>query len=158
FGGRTRKQLGDNWWGWYRWIPHKYRSRFSIVFAQIASHNHFALDYGGSVFNVTAPALKLVTGDETLHIALVALLNSSTVGFWLKQVSHRKQMMGGESVRIEFPSKVPHQYSGTQMGELPLPSFFFSGELRDRLVALGYEAVELGRSLGTMTPLSLFQL
>src|SRR4051812_1184417 len=26
FGGKTRKQLGDKWWGWYRWIPERYRA------------------------------------------------------------------------------------------------------------------------------------
>ena len=27
FGGKTRSQLGDDWWTWYRWIPGRYRIR-----------------------------------------------------------------------------------------------------------------------------------
>jgi hypothetical protein len=147
FGGKTRKELGEDWWGWYRWVSHKYKSPYSLVFAQIASHIHFCLDEGGRTFNVTAPAIKLRSGELGDHYSMLAFLNSSTVCFWLKQVSHRKQMMGGESVRIDSPCKVPHQYSGTQVGQVPIPASFFEGELRERLQHLGKCAHQIGRSL-----------
>ena len=44
FGGKTRRELGDDWWGWYRWVPEKYRTPLSIAFAFVATHNHFVLD------------------------------------------------------------------------------------------------------------------
>ena len=46
FGGKTRKQCGDDWWGWYRGWPEKYRIARSLTFAFVASHNHFFLDRG----------------------------------------------------------------------------------------------------------------
>src|SRR5690606_1559888 len=40
FNRMTRKQLGDSWWTWYRWISHKYSTPLSITFAFVATHNH----------------------------------------------------------------------------------------------------------------------
>lgn len=31
FGGKTRKMLGESWWGWYRWVPAKYATPLSIT-------------------------------------------------------------------------------------------------------------------------------
>jgi hypothetical protein len=99
FGGKTRKELGDRWWGWYRWLPDKYRTPLSIAFAEIATHNHFVLDRGGKVFNQTAPIIKLpADATESDHLALLGLLNSSTACFWMKQVCFAK---GGDHVGTE---------------------------------------------------------
>src|SRR4029077_1121914 len=107
FGGKTRLQSGDKWWTWYRWIATKYRTRHSIVFAEVATHNHFVLDRGGKVFKQTAPVIKLPPGaTEDDHYALLGLLNSSTGCFWMKQVAHQKQLVGGDGVRVEYRSKV----------------------------------------------------
>ena len=37
----------------------RYRIPLSIVFAEVATHNHFVLDRGGKVFKQTAPVIKL---------------------------------------------------------------------------------------------------
>ncbi|MGL4419375.1 MAG: BREX-2 system adenine-specific DNA-methyltransferase PglX [Gemmataceae bacterium] len=120
FGGRTRKELGDNWWGWYRWIPDKYRVRYSIAFAEVASHNHFILERGNAVFTQTAPIVKLPsTATEDDHLGLLGLLNSSTVGFWLMQVCQCKGdgERGMESERW-FRS---FQFNSTKVGMVPVP-------------------------------------
>jgi len=99
FAGKTRKDCGDQWWTWYRWIPSKYRTPLTITFAEIATHNHFVLDRGGKVFKQTAPVIKLPSGaSETEHLGLLGLLNSSVACFWLKQVCFPK---GGDSVGRE---------------------------------------------------------
>ena len=59
FGGETRADAGEPWWGWYRWVVQRYRTPLSIVFAEVATHNHFVLDRGGKVFKQTAPVVKL---------------------------------------------------------------------------------------------------
>ena len=83
FGGRTRIECGDLWWTWYRWVPEKYRTRYSITFAFVGTHNHFVLDRGGKVFNRSAPVIKLPAGTgEDDHLGLLGLLNSSTACFW----------------------------------------------------------------------------
>src|SRR5262249_24034968 len=99
FGSKTRKDLGDFWWGWYRWVPDKYRPLSSITFAFVATHNHFVFDHGGKVFNRSAPIIKLPT-DATpdYYLGLLGLLNSSTACFWMKQVFFPK---GGDHVGQE---------------------------------------------------------
>jgi hypothetical protein len=137
FGGKTRKELGDKWWGWYRWIPDKYRTPLSITFAEVASHNHFVLDRGGKVFKQTAPVIKLpIEATEDDHLALLGFLNSSISCFYMKQVSHQKQMMGGDGIRISSRAKVPYQFAGTRLQELPIPDSFNSSELRTRLIEI----------------------
>lgn len=95
FAGKTRKECGDQWWTWYRWIPGKYRSPLTITFGEIATHNHFVLDRGGKVFKQTAPVIKLPAGtSEDAHLGLLGLLNSSVGCFWLKQVCFPKDGQG----------------------------------------------------------------
>jgi hypothetical protein len=64
---------------------------FGICFGFVSTHNHFVLDRGGKVFNRSAPVIKLhpsCTLDD--HLDLLGLLNSSSLGFWMKQVFHNK--------------------------------------------------------------------
>ncbi len=152
FGGRTRKESGDDWWGWYRWIPDKYRTTLSITFAEVASHNHFVLDRGGKVFKQTAPVLKLSTdAAESDHLALLGLLNSSTACFYMKQVSHQKQMTGGDGVRVTSRAKVPYQFAGTRLEELPIPESFKEGPMRSRLEQLASKIDECATRLGNLS-------
>lgn len=91
FGRQTRRELNEDWWGWYRWIPAKYRTVLSITFSEVATHNHFVLDRGGRVFKNSAPVIKLPDDStEEAHLRLLGLLNSSVGCFWLKQVCHNK--------------------------------------------------------------------
>ena len=95
FAGKTRKDCGDDWWTWYRWVPAKYLSPMAIAFGEVATHNHFVLDRGGKVFNRTAPIIKLPAGSsEDDHLGLLGLLNSSVACFWLKQVCFPKDGQG----------------------------------------------------------------
>ena len=79
------------WWEYMQHTASAYRTSLSIVFAFVATHNHFVLDRGGRVFNRSAPVIKLPpSAPEDDHLALLGLLNSSTACFWLKQVAHNK--------------------------------------------------------------------
>jgi hypothetical protein len=42
------------------------RTPLSIAFAFVATHNHFALDRGGKVFNRSAPVIKLRRGPARM--------------------------------------------------------------------------------------------
>lgn len=123
FGGKTRLECGDKWWTWYRWVPDKYRVPMSIVFSEVATHNHFVLDRGGKVFKQTAPVIKLppdATEDD--HLALLGLLNSSTACFWMKQVAHNKGDSTDEygARTIGDPAFNTYAFNGTLVGKLPL--------------------------------------
>ncbi|MEQ9379352.1 MAG: BREX-2 system adenine-specific DNA-methyltransferase PglX, partial [Pirellulales bacterium] len=120
FAGQTRKQLGDNWWGWYRWIPDKYRNHISVMFAEVASHNNFVIDRGQCVFKQTAPVVKFKSDvDENTILGILGTLNSSVVGFWLMQVCQCKGdgERGMEAERW-FRS---FQFNSTKVNTVPLP-------------------------------------
>ena len=96
FGNRTRRDDGEAWFGWYRWVEWKYRIPQSIVFSEISTHNSFTLTNERLVFDQTAPVIKLSpeTPDKT-SLSLLGALNSSSGCFWMKQVAHDKG--GGRS-------------------------------------------------------------
>ncbi|AXE23436.1 BREX-2 system adenine-specific DNA-methyltransferase PglX [Streptomyces globosus] len=126
FGGQTQQDLGKPWWSWYRWVPERYRTPLTITFAFVATHNHFALDRGGKVFNRSAPVIKLRDGtSEEDHLRLLGLLNSSTACFWMKQVNYGGggDPIGGDGARVSAqPWSERFQFNSGVLQEFPLPS------------------------------------
>lgn len=121
FAGKTRKECGDQWWTWYRWVPAKYRTRFSITFAEVATHNHFVLDRGGNVFKQTAPVIKLPAGaTEDEHLGLLGLLNSSVTCFWLQQVCHNKGRPGANIAGADERYEMRYAINASNVAELPI--------------------------------------
>ncbi len=59
FGKKTKVQSGLRWYEFGRLTAHKLRIPRSIVFAAVASHNHFYLDTGGKIFKQSALVIKL---------------------------------------------------------------------------------------------------
>lgn len=151
--GNFIEDRGLKWFEHSMFFPGRFLNRFSISFAEVASHNHFVFDRGGRVFSQTAPAIKLKAGaTEDDHLILAGYLNSSLVCFWIKQVAHQKQMTGGDGIRIESRAKVPYQLSGTQLLKLPLPIAFLNGPLRARLGSLSRLGDETARRLQSLSP------
>ncbi|GAA1556014.1 BREX-2 system adenine-specific DNA-methyltransferase PglX [Streptomyces globosus] len=145
FDGQTQQDLGKPWWAWYRWVPDRYRTPLSLTFAEVATHNHFALDRGGKVFKQTAPVIKLTDGaTEEEHVQLLSLLNSSIAGLWLKLVCHNKGRPGAEQAGADEPWEHRSQYNGTNVAEFPLPRVIPS--------RLGSELAELALELAETTP------
>jgi len=102
-----------------------YSTALSIVFAFVATHNHFALDRGNKVFKQSAPVIKLPEGgSEKEHLRLLGLLNSSTACFWLKQVSHNKGRPGAEQAGADEPWEHRYEFTGTKLEEFPLPEAY----------------------------------
>ena len=125
FGGETRADAGQPWWGWYRWVARRYKTPPSIALAFVATHNHFVLDRGGKVFKQSAPVIKLPRGaSEKKHLELLGVLNSSTACFWLKLLSHNK----GSTVDTQgarqttLPWENFYEFTGTTLQDYPLPS------------------------------------
>ncbi|MEQ4519560.1 BREX-2 system adenine-specific DNA-methyltransferase PglX [Pseudarthrobacter sp. B907] len=139
--GRTREDQGK-WWGEYI-LPHWPRLDASmlIAFAFVATHNHFVLDRGGKVFNRSAPVIKLpADATEEQHLGLLAILNSSTACFWLKQVCHNKGN-GGIGGGIGDEDWEPrYEFTGTKLQDFPLPA--------NRLTARGRTLDALASALG----------
>jgi hypothetical protein len=124
FGKNTYRDDGRTWWEWHQTTLHRLRVPLSIIYSEVATHNHFILDRGGNVFNRTAPVIKLPadkTEDE--HLALQGLLNSSTSCFWMKQVCHCKgstvDQHGARQTTVPFEDF--YAFNGTQLKTFPLP-------------------------------------
>ena len=129
FNQKTRKQLGEKWWTWYRWVKAKYAVKKSIVFTNVATHNHFVLDRGGHVFNAHAPVIKMPSdATDDAHFRLLGVLNSSVACFWMKQVFHNKGAGGGTRVASGHSPlgdetwESHYEFGGTGLLKLPLPS------------------------------------
>ena len=135
FAGKTKIEGGLRWYEYGRLTSDKLRTPLTIVFAEVATHNHFVLDSGGKVFKQTAPIIKLseaATEDE--HLVLLAYLNSSTTCFWMKQVSQPKGNHTDERPESGKPEMNRYQFASTALGPLPLPRW--PPDLRRRLVPL----------------------
>ncbi|QGJ70864.1 Type I restriction-modification system methyltransferase subunit [Planctomycetales bacterium 10988] len=150
FGRQTRKELGEKWWAWYRWIPEKYAVPLSVTFSEVATHTHFVLDRGGRVFKNSAPVIKLPK-ESALddHLALIACLNSSVVCFWLKQVCHNKGStvdQHGARQRTN-PFEDFYAFNSTRVGHIPLPP--------QTGVEYGRRLDLLGATLRTVSPDSI---
>ncbi len=144
--------IGLTWFEWSRFQRERFKIPHSITYGEVASHNHFVLDRGGKVFNRTAPVIKLPTGaSEDDHLALLGLLNSSTACFWMKQVSHQKQMTGGDGVRVVSRSKVPYQFAGTALKKLPIPGLFEDFSIHKRILHLAVQADTLIQQLNELS-------
>jgi hypothetical protein len=106
---------GRNWWEYMQHTASAYATQLSISYAEVASHNHFALDRGGNVFKQTAPIIKLPHGaHEDEYFRLLAALNCSVACFWIKQNSQPK----GGAAAIGWLRT--YQISGTTLQEFPL--------------------------------------
>lgn len=126
--GQTPEQRGLRWFDHSMFFPRRYSTPLGIPFAFVATHNHFALDRGGKVFNRSAPVIKLPEGaTEADHFDLLGVLNSSTACFWLKQVSHNKGEGGGARVDAGYAAggdeawKNTYEFTATKLQEFPLP-------------------------------------
>lgn len=112
-----------NWWEYGELYKNKLAAPLSIVFAFVATHNHFVLDRGGKVFNRSAPVIKLPEAASVEdHLRLLGVLNSSVACFWLKQNSHNKGN-GGIGGGIGDEDWEPrYEFTGTTLKDFPLPT------------------------------------
>jgi hypothetical protein len=121
--GKTLAENGRTWYVHLENYNSKLRTNLGIGFAFVATHNHFTLDTDGSLFNRTAPVIKLREGaSRGEHLRLLGLLNSSTAGIWLKQVSHDKGIRGEGGGFTSDDWERFFEFTGTKLQEFPLPA------------------------------------
>lgn len=128
-----RDQEDPTWWGWMRWIPERYNVPYRITYSSLATHNHFALECGRFVFNNKAPIIKLKgNASEDDYLAVLAILNSSTACFWMKQVFQPRGATAANKNHPD-PERFAHEIAGTGLQMVPIPEL---GSHRTRLVTL----------------------
>jgi hypothetical protein len=122
FNKQSYRDEGRPWWEWHQAALDRVATP-SIMFAFVATHNHFVLDRGGKVFNRSAPVIKLPEGaSEDDHLAMLGLLNSSTACFWMKQVFHNKsKTASGTGGNVDEEWEQFHEFDSTKLKEFPIP-------------------------------------
>ena len=105
---------------------YRYTTNMSLGYAEIATHNHFAFRDNRTIFTQTAPAIKLPSGaTEETYLGLLGLLNSSTGGFWLKQVCFPKggDTVGQDGARVrKVLWDVYYAFDSTTLNQFPVPA------------------------------------
>lgn len=121
--GQTPAERSMRWFDHAMFFAGRHATPLGITFAEVATHNHFALDRGGKVFKQTAPVIKLSAGaSEDDHLELLGALNSSTACFWLKHNCFNKGN-GGIGGGIGDEAWEPrYQFNGTTLQDFPLPT------------------------------------
>ena len=121
FFGQTQVSRSLHWWE-YGAVMWKRVGIACVAYGEIATHNHFVFDRGGRVFKQTAPVIRLSekTNEED-HIGLIGLLNSSTGGFWLKQVCYSKGTGGNGRGLATESWEQGYCFNGTNVEEFPIP-------------------------------------
>ncbi|MFB6650633.1 BREX-2 system adenine-specific DNA-methyltransferase PglX [Streptomyces microflavus] len=149
FSGKTYFRESRPWWEWHQIPKDPAAHSWSIPFAFVATHNHFVLDRGERVFKQSAPVIKLKKeATEEDHLRLLGVLNSSSAGFWLRQVSHDKGRPGADVAGADEPWEHRFEFTGTKLEELPLPQIF--------PVALASTLESLSQELSTISPTTSF--
>lgn len=123
--GKNQIARGLEWFEYSMFFVDRYRAKFAIAFAEVATHNHFVLARGGKVFKQTAPVIKLPeSATEQDHLNLLGVLNSSTACFWLKQVCYPKggDPVGADGARVSAEGwDDRYAFNATNIGRMPLP-------------------------------------
>ena len=121
---KTLEQMGKHWYELLEHYLAKLKSPLSIVYGVVVTHNHFAFDRGGKIFNPHAPVIKLSPeASEDDFIGLLGLLNSSTACFWLKQICYPKggDTVGQEGARIrKLLWDVYYEFDSTKLADFPV--------------------------------------
>lgn len=138
FDGRTYAEGGRPWWEWHQ-LPRDVEAQsLAVTFAEVATHNHFVLDQGALAFKQTAPFIKFKIGvPESSVVGLMAILNSSSVCFWLRHTSYPKD-------KTPEPWATRHQFGSTKVLATPIP-----GEMPTER---GRTVVRLGEDLVALSP------
>ncbi|MGH7438847.1 MAG: hypothetical protein ACRENE_24435, partial [Polyangiaceae bacterium] len=104
---KTQLEHGRTWFEYSMFFVERFRTPLSIVFATIATHNHFVLDRGGKTFKDVVLMVKLPAGaTEDEYLAILGILNSSTACFWMKQVCQPKAPIRNNVIKTERNASV----------------------------------------------------
>ncbi|WP_329094367.1 BREX-2 system adenine-specific DNA-methyltransferase PglX [Actinomadura citrea] len=118
--GKTQVERNLPWTSYSMFFKHRFGG-LTISFPIVATINNFSLDSQERVFKQSAPIIKLQDRDPSSHLRILSLLNSSTAGFWLKQVSHDK---GSQGVNEGFKSQEWerfYEFTGAKLKTFPIP-------------------------------------
>ncbi|MEW2434180.1 BREX-2 system adenine-specific DNA-methyltransferase PglX [Streptomyces caniferus] len=118
----TQEERGLPWYEYSSFSPSRYASDELLVFALVATHQHFLIRRSSEIYTQAATVLALRSDSGISAASLVGLLNSATACFWLKQVSHDKGIRGEGGGFTSDDWERFFEFTGTKLQEFPLPA------------------------------------
>ena len=151
--GGTHEEVGLTWFEWSRFQRERFIAPLGIVFAEVATHNHFAFNQDKRVSTKSAPAIKLpINSSENDYLELLGLLNSSVACFWFKQVCHNKgstvDQYGARQRTAPFEDF--YDFTPTKVAQFPLVDV--------RPTEAARSIAQLSLQLGSTTPGALLAM
>lgn len=117
---------GRPWFEWHQVAHRRLLDIRSLTYAFVATHNRFVYDRSGQVGNRTAPVVKLPdTSSDNDYLAFLAILNSSTACFWLKEVCYPRggDPVGSEGARVSANGWDRfYEFTAKNLERFPLPA------------------------------------
>lgn len=87
----TFRSNGREWYAFERYRSDRIGvQNIRIAIGEIATNNQFAIDRSDAISTQTAPILTLANASEETYRDVAAILNSSSLEFWVKQVCFEK--------------------------------------------------------------------
>jgi hypothetical protein len=120
--GKTQLEHGLKWFEYSMLFMERYSAPVKIAYANVSTHNHFALIDKLLVLNAHAPVIILKNVSPIAIDSLLGVLNSSTICFWMKQVCQPKGTATGDVSTEKFrPEANRFEFGSTALSKLPLP-------------------------------------
>jgi hypothetical protein len=143
---------------WFQYREYHVRGlQPQVLYADIATHNHFTISLNPSTMNQHA-LLFTPSGAFEIERAylFISLLNSSAALFWLKQICFNKGA-GEDEQRDRF------EYAGGKVEQFPIPDVIAQGlrgksnSLTNKLTVLSQVCYERGDQLPSLALKKLFE-
>lgn len=119
-GFKRMRERNEPFYAYAFFFPETFSGQ-QITYSFVATHNHFSLSEAGHVYKQSAPVIKLpgsATRDD--HLDLLGLLNTSTLGFWMKQVFFDKGGGGiGGGIASEEWERF-YEFDATKLKQAPI--------------------------------------
>lgn len=123
FFGKSMAERNMEWFEHAIFFPERFRAKNPLAFPYVATHNNFVVQRGTYINNRHCPLIILNDGvDESDVVAFLGLFNSSTAGFWMKQVFHDKGGggIGGGLATEEWEHFF--EFNGSKLALFPIPA------------------------------------
>ncbi len=135
-GGTTLSDVGQPYWAIPQLPVGKMKREKVITFAFVSTHNQFAIADGSNLFNRSSPIVSPDASiSDDLLPTIVSYLNSSTVGFWCRQVMFVKGGdVVGDGARVSAAPWDRHlEYASNLLQQLPLPDLALTSKKLESL-------------------------
>lgn len=118
--GKSQIERGLPWFGYSMLFSKRLRPGSVLIFSDLATHNHFAVDSAGLPANSHAPIIRLKPDGIDVE-KIVGVLSSSLAAFWMKQVMTGKHKGDGGEAHASLEGQ-RFEFDGAKLKKFPLPA------------------------------------